>query len=290
MLKVLIVDDQPAVRAALETLFELNDLPAVAVSAPEEALNLLATEDIGAVVQDMNFTQEQTSGAEGTRLYRAIRELDPDMPVLLMTAWSSLESAVLLIKEGASDYIAKPWDNDKLLRTVKNLVNLRALRQENTRLRAQGNRSRRALARKADLRDVIYASPADARGWCAGGQHRPVGRAGADHRTQRIGQGETGRDHPVQQPAQGQAVREGERGAPAREPVRGRAVRGRGGRLHRGSKLRWGGFESADGGHAVPRLSWGRCRWPPRPSCCGCCRPGSSSGWARRSRARRTCA
>ena len=159
MLKVLIVDDQPAVRSALETLFELNDLPAVPVSTPEEALNLLATEDIGAVVQDMNFTQEQTSGAEGTRLYRAIRELDPDMPVLLMTAWSSLESAVQLIKEGASDYIAKPWDNDKLVRTVKNLVNLRSLRQENTRLRAQGNRSRRALAEKADLRDVIYASP-----------------------------------------------------------------------------------------------------------------------------------
>src|SRR6185369_6360758 len=92
MLKVLIVDDQPAVRSALETLFELNDLPAVPVSTPEEALNLLATEDIGVVVQDMNFTQEQTSGAEGTRLYRSIRELDPDMPVLLMTAWSSLES------------------------------------------------------------------------------------------------------------------------------------------------------------------------------------------------------
>ncbi|HXU81007.1 MAG TPA: sigma-54 dependent transcriptional regulator [Polyangia bacterium] len=159
MLKVLIVDDQPAVRSALETLFELADLPAVSVSRPEEALNLLATEDIGAVVQDMNFTQEETSGAEGTRLFRAIHELDPDMPVLLMTAWSSLESAVQLIKEGASDYIAKPWDNDKLVRTVKNLVNLRGLRQENIRLRAQGNRSRRALASKADLRDVIYCSP-----------------------------------------------------------------------------------------------------------------------------------
>ena len=81
------------------------------------------------------------------------------MPVLLMTAWSSLEGAVALIKEGASDYIAKPWDNDKLVRTVQNLVNLRALHQENTRLRAQGLRSRRSLAEKYDLRDVIYASP-----------------------------------------------------------------------------------------------------------------------------------
>jgi DNA-binding NtrC family response regulator len=159
MLKVLIVDDQPAVRTALETLFEVHGLPVVTVSTPDEALHLLATEDIGAVVQDMNFTQEETSGDEGTRLYRAIRGLDPDMPVLLMTAWSSLEKAVALIKEGASDYIAKPWDNDKLVRTVQNLVNLRHLRQENIRLRAQGMRSRRALADKYDLRELIYASP-----------------------------------------------------------------------------------------------------------------------------------
>ena len=159
MLKVLIVDDQPAVRTALETLLEVSGLETMAVSTPDEALNLLATEDIGAVVQDMNFTQEETSGDEGARLFRAIRRLDPDMPVLLMTAWSSLEGAVALIKEGASDYIAKPWDNDKLVRTVRNLVSLRDLHQENTRLRAQGQRSRRSLAEKYDLRDVIYASP-----------------------------------------------------------------------------------------------------------------------------------
>ncbi|HEX2657634.1 MAG TPA: sigma-54 dependent transcriptional regulator [Polyangia bacterium] len=159
MLKVLIIDDQPAVRTALETLFEVHGLPAVSVGSPEEGLHLLATEDIGAVVQDMNFTQENTDGAEGAKLFRTIRELDPEMPVLLMTAWTALETAVSLTKEGAADYIAKPWDDDKLVRTVRNLVNLRALRQENTRLRAQGNRARRSLADKHDLREVIYASP-----------------------------------------------------------------------------------------------------------------------------------
>jgi DNA-binding NtrC family response regulator len=159
MLKVLIIDDQPAVRTALETLFEVHGQAALSVSSPDEALHLLATEDIGAVVQDMNFTQENTDGAEGTRLFRAIRALDADMPVLLMTAWTSLEAAVALIKEGASDYMAKPWDDDKLVRAVKNLVSLRGLRQENIRLRAQGNRARRALAEKYDLRDLIYASP-----------------------------------------------------------------------------------------------------------------------------------
>jgi DNA-binding NtrC family response regulator len=159
MLKVLIIDDQPAVRTALETLLDVHGLPALSVSTPDEGLHLLATEDIGTVVQDMNFTQEETSGAEGARLFRAIHDLDPDMPVLLMTAWASLETAVQLIKEGASDYMAKPWDDDKLVRTVKNLVALRALKQENIRLRAHGNRARRALGAKYDLRDVIYASP-----------------------------------------------------------------------------------------------------------------------------------
>ncbi len=159
MLKVLIIDDQPAVRTALETLFEVHGLPALSVSSPDEVLHLIATEDIGAVVQDMNFTQQNTSGEEGARLFREIRLLDPDMPVLLMTAWTSLEVAVALIKEGAADYIAKPWDDDKLVSAVRNLVNLRALRQENIRLRAQGNRARKALADRYDLRDLIYESP-----------------------------------------------------------------------------------------------------------------------------------
>ena len=159
MLKVLIIDDQPAVRTALETLFEVHELPAISVSTPDEALHLLSTEDIGAVVQDMNFAQQNTDGAEGAKLFRTIRALDPDMPVLLMTAWTALETAVALIKEGAADYIAKPWDDEKLIRTVKNLVSLRGLRQENTRLRAQGNRARRALAAKHDLCGTIYSSP-----------------------------------------------------------------------------------------------------------------------------------
>jgi len=159
MLKVLIIDDQPAVRTALETLFEVHGLPAVSVVSPEEGLHLLATEDIGAVVQDMNFAQANTDGVEGVALFRKIRALDADMPVLLMTAWTALETAVTLTKEGAADYMAKPWDDDKLVRTVKNLVNLRALHQENTRLRAQGNRARRSLAAQHDLREVVYTSP-----------------------------------------------------------------------------------------------------------------------------------
>src|SRR6476646_8005789 len=160
MLKVLIIDDQPAVRTALETLFEVHGLPSISVSTPDEALHLIATEDIGAVVQDMNFTQENTSGEEGVALFRAIKKLDPDLPVVLLTAWSSLETAMSLVKEGASDYMAKPWDDDKLARVVKNLVQMRALQQENKRLNAQRSRLRRTLAARYDLRGLVYVSEA----------------------------------------------------------------------------------------------------------------------------------
>jgi len=160
MLKVLIVDDQPAVRAALELLFEIHGIETLSVSSPDGVLDLIASEDIGVVLQDMNFSQENTSGAEGAALFRAIRKLDPDLPVLLMTAWTALETAVSLIKEGAADYFAKPWDDDKLVRTVKNLLKLRTLAEDNLRMRAQASRSRRALAGRADLRGLVYASQA----------------------------------------------------------------------------------------------------------------------------------
>ena len=84
-------------------------------------------EDIGAVVQDMNFRRDATDGEEGTRLLARHQEARSRLARLIMTAFTSLEAAVQLIKEGASDYIAKPWDDDKLVTTVKNLVRLREL-------------------------------------------------------------------------------------------------------------------------------------------------------------------
>ena len=91
MPKVLIVDDQGAVRTALEVLFDVHGLETLSARSPSEALSLVANEDVGVVVQDMNFSTDNTSGQEGTALFRAIRQLDPGLPVLLMTAWTSLE-------------------------------------------------------------------------------------------------------------------------------------------------------------------------------------------------------
>lgn len=158
-MKVLVVDDNPAVCTALEVLFDVHGLEVLVARAPAEALDLVAREDVGVVVQDMNFQRDTTSGVEGIELMRAIKSLDPDVPILLMTAFTSLETAVSLIKEGASDYIAKPWNDQKLVATVKNLVKLRELSQERVRFAARTARARRELADRYDLRGLVYASP-----------------------------------------------------------------------------------------------------------------------------------
>jgi DNA-binding NtrC family response regulator len=160
MLKVLVVDDQEGVRTALQILFDVNDVPSVLCSRPADALRLVRTDDIGVVVQDMNFGAGTTSGQEGIALFREIHALDPDLPVILITAWTSLETAVELVKEGAADYVAKPWDDDKLVNTVQNLLRLRALRQENARLRGQDARLRSELSGRFDLCGIVYRSRA----------------------------------------------------------------------------------------------------------------------------------
>ena len=159
-LKVLIVDDQPAVLAALEVLFDVHGFQTLAARTPEQALELVRSEELGVVLQDMNFHRDATSGEEGEALLHAIRKLDPDLPVVLMTAFQSLEAAVRLVRAGASDYIAKPWNDDKLIATVKNLIRLRQLSQENLRLRASSNRSRAGLASEHDLCGLVYESAA----------------------------------------------------------------------------------------------------------------------------------
>ncbi len=160
MAKVLIVEDQPAVRTALEILFEVHQIAASSVGTPKEALAVIRREDIAVVLQDMNFSEGTTSGEEGVELFRALRAIDPELPIVLMTAWTSLETAVALVKEGAADYLAKPWNDDKLVATVRNCLRLHELREENDRLRRESGRARRALASTHDLRGLVYQSAA----------------------------------------------------------------------------------------------------------------------------------
>jgi DNA-binding NtrC family response regulator len=160
MLKVLIVEDQPAVAKALTVLFEINDIPCLRAQEPAAARAALESGEVGLVIQDMNFSPGATSGEEGMAFFREVKASAPDLPVLAITAWTSLEAAVQMVKEGASDYLAKPWDDAKLLATVRNLLRLRELQVENQRLRTDVAASRQELQARHALCGVVYASSA----------------------------------------------------------------------------------------------------------------------------------
>ncbi len=160
MAKVLVVDDQASVRTALEMLLELHGLEPLTAASPEEALAQMSAHDVGLVIQDMNYRRDTTSGEEGVELMHALRRIDPDLPIILITAFTSLEMAVQLVKEGAADYLAKPWNDAKLITTVKNLLRLRQLNAENLQLRWQGARARLALQSRHALCGLVYESQA----------------------------------------------------------------------------------------------------------------------------------
>ncbi|MCC7097722.1 MAG: sigma-54-dependent Fis family transcriptional regulator [Thermomonas sp.] len=157
---ILIIDDNPAVGTALEVLFSLNELRSLRAESPKAGLDLLAREPVDLVIQDMNFVADTTSGDEGVALFQRIREQHPDLPVILLTAWTHLEAAVGLIKAGAADYLAKPWDDRKLMATVNNLLELGEARHELAQTRAGSRQRRNALERDYDLRGLVFADPA----------------------------------------------------------------------------------------------------------------------------------
>ncbi|MDE2050572.1 MAG: sigma-54-dependent Fis family transcriptional regulator [Gammaproteobacteria bacterium] len=157
---ILSIDDNDAVRTALEILMSLHGARVLSAASPVDGLALLEKEPVDVVIQDMNFRREATSGEEGVQLFHEIRRRHDDVPIILLTAWTHLETAIELVKAGAADYIAKPWDDARLLTTVRNLLDLRRAREESTRMHAQRRQARRALAERFDLRGAIYESEA----------------------------------------------------------------------------------------------------------------------------------
>jgi len=160
---VLVIDDNPSVATALEVLFSLQDIDTLRALTPEEGLAVLSSQDVDLVVQDMNFSADTTSGEEGVALFREIRARHPDLPVILLTAWTHLDAAVDLIKAGAADYLAKPWDDRKLVTTVHNLIELGQANRELQRRVQREKKQKRELEQKYDLRGVVWADPATER-------------------------------------------------------------------------------------------------------------------------------
>ena len=156
----LIIDDNPSVATALDVLFSLHDIDTRAATSPDAGLALLAREPIDLVIQDMNFHADTTSGDDGAALFAQIRARYPDLPVILLTAWTHLESAVDLVRAGAADYLAKPWDDRKLLATVQNLLALSQARQQIAQRQRNDRVRRDALERDFDLHGIVCADPA----------------------------------------------------------------------------------------------------------------------------------
>ncbi|MEO3692000.1 sigma-54-dependent transcriptional regulator [Roseateles paludis] len=160
MRRVLIIDDHPGVGQALELLLSLHDIEAHVATSPAQGLALLDQRSYGLVIQDMNFTADTTSGEEGAALFRAVRARRPDLPIILLTAWTRLEAAVALVKAGAADYLAKPWDDAKLLATVENLLELGEANREAAQLRDARRERHARLARKYELAGLVFGSDA----------------------------------------------------------------------------------------------------------------------------------
>jgi DNA-binding NtrC family response regulator len=160
MRTVLVIDDNPAVAQALSLLFGLHDIRTLTAFTPQKGLATLAQERVDLVIADMNFSADTTSGEEGAALFRALRAQQADLPVVLLTAWTHLESAVQLVKAGAADYIGKPWNNDKLLATVENLLELAETTRERQRLQEEQRRRRARLEEQYNLCDIVFASDA----------------------------------------------------------------------------------------------------------------------------------
>jgi DNA-binding NtrC family response regulator len=157
---VLVIDDSDAVRTALEVLLSIHGAKVMGVAGPAQGLSQLTSHAVDLIVQDMNFSRQATSGEEGIALFHEIRRLVPDVPIILLTAWTHLGTAVELVKAGAADYLGKPWDDARLLTSVRNLLDLKRAREEALEVRAQRREAREALAERFDLRGIVYESEA----------------------------------------------------------------------------------------------------------------------------------
>src|SRR5258705_628886 len=157
---ILIADDQPDVLEALRFLIKGEGYQAVSVNSPPAVIDAVESRDFDAVLMDLNYTRDTTSGQEGLELLLRVLALDSTMPVIVMTAWGSVELAVEAMRRGARDFIQKPWDNARLSAILKTQIELGRARRTGQRLETE-NRALRAerfpqlIAQSASMRPVL---------------------------------------------------------------------------------------------------------------------------------------
>jgi DNA-binding NtrC family response regulator len=135
--RILLADDQQDIRESLRLLLKNEGYETYAAASPSEALVAIEAREFDAVLMDLNYTRDTTSGREGLDLLTAIQKVDSTLPVIVMTAWSSVELAVEAMRLGARDFLQKPWENARLLSILRTQIDLRQALRRATRLEAE---------------------------------------------------------------------------------------------------------------------------------------------------------
>src|SRR5207302_1810522 len=156
--RVLLADDQADIRNALRLLLKREGYETQGVASPAEALSAIESREFDAVLMDLNYARDTTSGQEGLDLLTRIQMLDSTLPVIVMTAWSSIEVAVEAMRRGARDFVQKPWENTRLLAILRTQIDLRQALRQASRLEAE-NRILRAESRPTFLTKSAAMAP-----------------------------------------------------------------------------------------------------------------------------------
>jgi len=135
--RVLIADDQADIRESLHLLLKNEGFETQMAVSPAEVLSAIEAREFDAVLMDLNYTRDTTSGREGLDLLARIQTLDSTLPLIVMTAWSSVELAVEAMRAGARDFLQKPWDNARLLSILRTQIDLRLALRRASRLEAE---------------------------------------------------------------------------------------------------------------------------------------------------------
>jgi DNA-binding NtrC family response regulator len=157
---VLIADDQREIREALRLLLKGEGYDTETAASPAEVIRAVTSRELDAVLMDLNYTRDTTSGQEGLDLLARLRAIDESLPVIVITAWASVSLAVEVMRQGARDFVEKPWDNARLLSVLRTQVELgRALRRgerleaENELLRQDGQPI--LVAQSPEMRPIL---------------------------------------------------------------------------------------------------------------------------------------
>jgi DNA-binding NtrC family response regulator len=137
MPRVLIADDQPAVIEALRLLLKGEGYEIKTVASPEDVAEALSRQTFDVALIDLNYTRDTTSGQEGLDLLARMQAIDATLPVVVMTAWGSVELAVEAMHRGARDFVQKPWDNARLLTILRTQADLAGALRQGARLEAE---------------------------------------------------------------------------------------------------------------------------------------------------------